>query len=64
MTLLKMTIYLVFTGYFGDNFGYSSFKMFNADIFKNDCSLRQKSDICCNFFTLNQKGARGAHMSF
>lgn len=39
--LQKMTNYLVFTGDFWDNFGYSSFKMFKADIFKNDCSLRQ-----------------------
>lgn len=65
MILLKETkqskkiIHLVFTGYFWDNFGYSSFKMFNANIFKNDCSLRQESDICCNFFTLNQKEFSG-----
>lgn len=44
--------HLVFAGYFWNYFGYSSFKVFNADIFKNDSSLRQQSNICCNFFTL------------
>lgn len=49
---LTSEIHLVFAGYFWNYFGYSSFKMFNADIFKNDSSLRQQSNICCNFFTL------------
>lgn len=44
--------HLVFAGYFWNYFGYSSFEVFYADIFKNDSSLRQQSYICCNFFTL------------
>lgn len=44
--------HLVFAGYFWNYFGYSSFKVFYADVFKDDSSLRQQSYICCNFFTL------------
>lgn len=47
--------YLIFVGYFWNYFGYCSLKVFNADIFKNNSSLRQKSNISCNLFTLQQE---------
>lgn len=61
-TNLNTEMHLIFAGYFRNYFGYSSFKVFNADIFKNNSSLWQQSYICCNFFTLKVQSQLNIHI--
>lgn len=47
---------LVFGGDLGNHLDDSAFKLLNADVLKDDCSLGEQPYICGYFFTLRTQG--------
>lgn len=48
----QLSTYLVFGGNLGNNLDDCAFKLLNANILEDDCSLGEQSHICGYFFTL------------
>lgn len=44
--------YLIFGRNLGNDLDNGAFKLLDADVFKDDCSLRQQPHVCGYFLTL------------